>query len=141
MHLFNNGRETFLSYLRNLPSNSIILSFVFISFQKLEPRLFSQATLTFVVFLAMSIAAIIANSTLFMENYLSSCNKSVKDEALRLTEKGVKGFRHMFILLSFTLRNKPSLFAEALIVAGVVQYGLVMVILIATKSYTAYFKA
>lgn len=142
LHIVNEGRLPLLNYLRNLTPQAIILSFALIAGSKLEPRLFywenTELTFSLFCFLAISLFAIWANSSIFMEEYLATYNKNINDESLRQKEIGVKGLKHLWTMLSFTWNNERQILYEVIIVYVIVQYGLVIVLMSAIGSATAF---
>lgn len=140
MHILSGGRAPFLEFLRNLTPQAFLLAVALVAGFRLEPTCChpenAKQTAIFFVFLAMWIAAVWANSSLFIEKYLVSVRHI--DRASRLLIKlRVVGLRNLRALLVYAWRRQRMIFVEAMIVFVVVEFGLVVVTLSAIASASA----
>jgi len=143
MHIFKDGRAPFLEFLRNLTPQAVVLSFALIAGHRLQLSCCDpgnvKLTLLWVCFSLIWFVSVWANSSLFIEKYLVSV-KRIDDEAKRLSNGGVKGFRNLRALLTFAWRHERLIFLEAVFVFAVVEFGLVVVSLSGISSATAILK-
>jgi len=144
MQIFKNGRAAYLEFLRNLTPQAVILSAALISGRNLEatccyPENFKQ-TMIFLCFFSMWIAAVWANSSIFIEKYLVSVEK-LNRVARTLRKLGFSGLNNMKRVAVYSWRNERMIFIEALIVFAVVEFGLVGVVFSAISTATAILKA
>jgi len=140
MHLLKDGRATFLDFLRNLTPQVLLFTMALISSHRLEPSCCywknTPQTAIFLCFALIGLAAIWANSSQFIENYLVSV-KSIDLESKRLIGTGIKGFSHFKALLAYAWRDHRSFFWEAVVVAVIVEAGVVTALFIAIGNSTS----
>lgn len=80
MHILKAGREPFLAFLRNIPSQSVVLSISILAFMKANQL---ESTFEKIITLAVSCGlaitffiAFFASMTLFTEHFFASYDKS-----------------------------------------------------------------
>lgn len=144
MQIFKSGRAPYLDFLRNLTPQAVILSVALIAGRNLEatccyPENFKQ-TIIFLCFLCMWIAAVWANSSIFIEKYLVSVER-LNRAAKTLRKLGFKGFSNFKGVAIHSWRNERMIFVEALVVFAIVEFGLVTVVFSAVSTAAAIFKA
>ncbi|MGE8449993.1 MAG: hypothetical protein ACN6OP_05070 [Pseudomonadales bacterium] len=144
MQIFKNGRAPYLDFLRNLTPQAVILSVALIAGRNLEPTCcypenFKQ-TVIYICFLLMWIAALWANSSIFIEKYLVSTDK-LNRVARTLSKLGVKGFGNLKLVAVYSWRKERMIFVEALVVFAIVELGLVTVVFSAVSTAAAIFRA
>ena len=131
MHVFKGGRTAFLEFLRNLTPQVLLLSMAVIAGNRLELSCCYlenwKQTAIFLCFSAVGIAAVWANSSLFVENYLIS-TKRIDRASRRFLRSGVTGWRHFKVLGKYAWRKQRGFFVEAIVVSIIVEFALVAVI-------------
>lgn len=143
MHILKEGRSAYLEFLRNLAPQTLFLSFALVAGRDLQPSCcypenFKQTAISF-CFLIIWLAAVWANSSLFIEKYLISAGRI--NRASRLFIKtGVTGIKNLCALLCFAWRNERRIFWETVVVFVVVEFGLLIVIMAAIGSATTFIK-
>jgi hypothetical protein len=144
MHIFKEGRTSFLEFLRNLTPQAFILTFALVAGYRFEPTCCypqnTKQTAIFICLLAVWLIAVWANSSLFIEKYLVSVERINRASRL-LIRLGVVGLRNLRALLLHAWRKERSIFLETVIVFAVVEFGLVVVIISASGSATTFIKA
>ena len=131
MHLFRDGRAPFLEFLRNLTPQTFVLSIAIVAGYKLQPTCCyienTRQTTVFIFFSAIWVAALWANSSLFVEKYLISVNK-INRFSKRLVRQNIKGFQHFKMLIVYAWRYKRIIFLELLFVGIVLEMGMTAVV-------------
>ena len=143
MHLFKGGRAPLLDFLRNLTPQAVLLSFVLVIGSKLEPTCCfpenASNTIIFLSFLAILLAAIWSNSSLFVENYLISV-KRIERASKLLKRLGVTGIINLWAILKYAWRFQRIVFVEVVVVFIVLEFGIVTVLISALNAATTLLK-
>lgn len=113
MHLFKEGRAPFLEFLRNLTPQALILSIAMLSGHNLQWSCChvenTWETILSAVFFMIWVAAVWANSSLFVQRYLISVER-IDRVSKRLGQRKVTGFRHLQMLLTYAWRYRRVVF-------------------------------
>ena len=143
MHIFQAGRGSFLEFLRNLTPQVLIFSIGIVAGYKLEPTCCYpenlKQTCIFICFISIGFAAIWANCSLFIENYLISFKRIGRASKL-LNSLGVSGTRNLHALIKHTWRKRRIVFIELVIVFVLVEFGLVVVLFTAVSTSVSVLK-
>ena len=144
MHLLKNGRAAFLDYLRNLTPQALLFTMAVLASNRLELTCCywenAGQTALFLFFMLIGFAAVWANASVFIENYLISLNP-IDLESKRLISEGVKGFAHFKALSAYAWREHRSFFWEVIVVAAIVEAGVVVPLFFAIGNSAALLRA
>jgi hypothetical protein len=132
--LFGETRAAFLEFLRNLTPQILLFSIALIMATRLDLRSFSFApddvvrALPFSLVMFMFLAAVTANTSLFIEKAATSA-KWADAKSIELREQGIRGAELQAKLLKALWKENKKAFAEVLLLLLIVQVGLVAVLL------------
>lgn len=135
MYLVKEGRKDFLEFLRNLTPQVMIFSLVVISGVQLDFSTidFSRTGLTIIfwILVLLFLTAFWANTSLFIDRAVES-RPSVK-RAFGLLSRKVRSFRLLRAKIVYAWRKNRIIFLEAVIIATIVEFSLVIVVLYGAK--------
>lgn len=144
MHLFKDGRAPFLEFLRNLTPQALILSIAILSGHDLQWSCChvenTWETILSAVFFMIWVAAVWANSSLFVQRYLISVER-IDRVSKRLGQRKVTGFRHLQMLLTYAWRYRRVVFLELVFVGAVLEIGMTAVVIFGVTNSQALAKA
>lgn len=142
--LLNGGRGPYLEYLRNLTPQSILLTFTILVLAQLDSSFsvnnFIKLMLTLVLFGAFCLA-VYANSTLFYEKCFDELKVWMKSQEDALFESGVRKFRLLGKMITLIWSERRIEIIESLVALVFLQATLAIVIISATLSATATYRA
>lgn len=143
MHLFKEGRAPFLEFLRNLTPQALILSIAMLSGHNLQWSCChvenTWETILSAVFFMIWVAAVWANSSLFVQRYLISVER-IDRVSKRLGQRKVTGFRHLQMLLTYAWRYRRVVL-ELVFVGAVLEIGMTAVVIFGVTNSQALAKA
>lgn len=138
MHILKAGREPFLAFLRNIPSQSVVLSISILAFMKADQL---ESTFEKIAMFAISCGlaitffiAFFASMTLFTEHFFASYDKSSKNYHQLLKENGIKGREYLKRYLRFVFENHKLITMESILITLIIFLGYVMVGILAIQS-------
>ncbi|HHQ4652639.1 hypothetical protein NUT31_13510 [Aeromonas sp. BC14] len=138
MHILKAGREPFLAFLRNIPSQSVVLSISILTFMKAD-KLNSTFEKTTMLTVSCGLAitffiAFFASMTLFKEHFFASYDKSLKNYHQLLKSNGIKGSKYHREYFKFIFKNHKLIAAESILITLIIFLGYVMVGILAIQS-------
>ena len=144
MHLFDEGSEPFLEFLRNLTPQIALLAISFVVGSRLDFTEFDLGnffpTALCLIFLFLSIAGMVANSINFMVKYCTSLDR-VNDAVIRLHSDGATRFNKWRVMYREAKKIKWSLVSQLLIATIAVQAVILAVYLSSLLAGTNFLKA
>lgn len=97
-------------------------------------------TILSAVFFMIWVAAVWANSSLFVQRYLISVER-IDRVSKRLGQREVTGFRHLQTLLTYAWRYRRVVFLELVFVGAVLEIGMTAVVIFGVTNSQALAKA
>lgn len=144
MHLFDEGREPFLEFLRNLTPQIALLAVSFVvgsrlNFNEFDFSNFLPTALCFLI-LFLSIAGMVANSINFMVKYCTSLDQ-VNDAVIRLHNDGATTFNKWRVMYREAKKVKWAPTSQLLVATIAVNAVILAVYLSSLLAGTNFLKA
>jgi|GEM_PF-5610416 len=131
MHIFTDGKQKYLEFLRNLTPQIFLLSAALVIGKDFSGGCCdlnnSKQTFVFFAVLAMFFTAFWASSYVFLEDYLKSAEK-INQYSKTLREAKTPSFHYMTKLFKYAFKNDKRIFYETIVVYFILIFSLSLVV-------------